>query len=303
VSRQQLTLRIGSADVARAEALLELAGAESLLLTDAGDDPVLEPAPDEQPLWPGVVVRAVFRDNVDLRELCTLLRAACVLEGDPEVAPLADADWLDAARQHFAPRAFGARLWLAPAHTEPDAGAAPTGRVTVRLHMGLAFGTGEHPTTALCLEWLDANVRRGDSVLDYGCGSGVLAIAAIALGAEHAWAVDHDPQALTASEENTRLNGVETRVEVLPPERLAQFTVNTIVANILAGPLTVLAPELARRLEPGGRVVLSGILERQIARVTAAYEPYFEGLASTVELGWARVEGRRRSFELSQGTA
>lgn len=290
MSRQQLTFSIAAADVPKAEALLELAGAESVLLADAGDDPVLEPGPDEHPLWPDVVVRAVFPASVDLEPLRAVLHDAYPLAGDLAVAPLADADWLDAARQHFAPRSFGARLWLAP----PSAAQAPAGRVPVRLHMGLAFGTGEHPTTALCLEWVDANVRAGDTILDYGCGSGVLAIAGLALGAERAWAVDHDPQALAATGENARLNGVEARVAVLPPERLEHFTVDSIVANILAGPLVTLAPELASRLEPGGRIVLSGILERQIERVTAAYAPYFDALASTVQLGWARIDGRRR---------
>jgi ribosomal protein L11 methyltransferase len=289
LERQQLTLRVAAADVPRAETLLELAGAESLLLADAGDDPLLEPAPDEQPLWPAVVVRAVFPANIDLAPLCRLLRDAFGPATDPSVAALAD-DWRNAAQRQFSPRAFGARLWLAPA----DSVAAAPGRALVRLHMGLAFGTGEHPTTALCLDWLDANVCPGATVLDYGCGSGVLAIASVVLGAERAWAVDHDPQALAATEENARLNGVETRVAIFPPGELPPLSVSTIVANILAGPLERLAPEFARRLAPRGDVVLSGILERQVARVVAAYEPYFDGITSTLELGWARVQGRRR---------
>lgn len=283
-------MRVAAETVPRAEALLELAGAEAVLLGDAGDDPVLEPLPDETPLWPNVVVRALFGADVDLHALRRVLRDTCAPAGEIEIAEIDEADWLNAARQHFAPRAIGRRLWLAPA----DAEDAPRDRKTIRLHMGLAFGTGEHPTTQLCLEWLDAHLEAGATVLDYGCGSGVLAIAAIALGGRHAWAVDHDAQALTATAENARLNGVETRIDIHSPESLPAVVADVVVANILAGPLERLAPAFAKHLPPGGPVVLAGILERQVDRVAAAYEPYFERLTSTAHAGWARLEGQRR---------
>jgi ribosomal protein L11 methyltransferase len=165
----------------------------------------------------------------------------------------------------------------------------------VKLHMGLAFGTGEHQTTALCLDWVDANVARGATVLDYGCGSGVLAIAALALGARHAWAIDNDPQAIAATHDNARLNGCTERLFVGAPGDLPSITVDVVLANILAAPLIALAGTFARNLAPGGSVVLSGLLERQIAQVTAAYEPYFERLAHSVRDGWVRIDGVRRN--------
>ncbi len=292
MSRQQLTVRIAAAEVPRAEALLELAGAESLALSDAGDDPVLEPPPNETPLWPDVELRALFGAAVDLGPLCRLLATSCTSASEARVAHLDDDHWHKAARQGFAARGFGERLWLAPA----DAPEVPAGLTEVRLHMGLAFGTGEHPTTALCLEWIDAHLRRGANVLDYGCGSGVLAIAALAFGARMAWAIDNDPQALAATSDNARLNGCAAgRLFVGTPDELPQITVDVVLANILAAPLVALAGVFANRLVPGGNIVLSGVLERQVAQVAAAYEPYFDRLEYSVRDGWARIDGVRRT--------
>jgi ribosomal protein L11 methyltransferase len=290
VSRLQLTLRVASANVARAEALLELAGAEVVSLADAADSPLFEPLPDEAPLWPTVIVRALSHGGAYLHSLRSVLQAACTPLGDIEIAPLADSSWLDAARQHFSARRFGTRLWLSP----PDGAPAPPGLTTVLLHMGLAFGTGEHPTTASCLEWLDARLEQGATVLDYGCGSGVLAIAALMLGASGAWAVDHDPQALAATADNARLNGITERLAVLAPAAVPSLVVDVVVANILAAPLVELAPRFARHVRPRGAIVLSGILERQVERVTAAYEPWFDGFASSVHNGWVRLAAVRR---------
>jgi ribosomal protein L11 methyltransferase len=291
VSRQQLTLRVAAADVPQAEAFLELAGAESLTLRDAGDDPVLEPPPNETPLWPEVEVRALFAAAVDLQTLCRLLETVCASATAPRVEQVEDDDWLAAARQGFAARRFGKRLWLAPA----DDPTLPAGFTGIKLHMGLAFGTGEHPTTALCLEWIDAHLTRGATVLDYGCGSGVLAIAALALGAREAWAIDNDPQAIAATHDNAALNGCTERLFVGAPSALPQIRVDVVLANILAAPLIVLATTFAKHLTPGGHVVLSGILERQVAQVAAAYEPYFCTLEQSVRDGWARIDGVRRS--------
>jgi ribosomal protein L11 methyltransferase len=291
VSRQQLTLRVAAADVPQAEALLELAGAESLALSDAGDDPVLEPPPNETPLWPDVELRALFAAAVDLAPLCRLLETSCASTSGVHVARLEDDHWRKAARQGFAARRFGERLWLAPA----DVFAVPAGLTSVKLHMGLAFGTGEHATTALCLEWIDAHLRRGANVLDYGCGSGVLAIAALAFGARMAWAIDNDPQALAAARDNALLNGCTGRLFVGAPNELPPVTVDVVLANILAAPLVELAGAFANRLVPGGRIVLSGVLERQVAQVAAAYEPYFDRLEHSVRDGWARIDGVRRT--------
>jgi ribosomal protein L11 methyltransferase len=183
-----LTLRVAAADAPTAEALLELAGANSLSLVDAADDPILEPAPAETPLWPDVEIRALFPASTDLARVRALLERSCASSHGFVTGSLDDEEWRAAAQRSIPARAIGKRLWLSPADDE----GVPAGFVGVKLHMGLAFGTGEHPTTALCLEWLDAALEPGATVLDYGCGSGVLAIAALALGADHAWAIDND---------------------------------------------------------------------------------------------------------------
>lgn len=290
MSRQQLTLRVSAADVPQAEALLELAGAESLALADAGDNPVLEPPPEETPLWPAVELRALFAAGIDLEPLCRLLASACACAGAPRITPVDDDEWRKAARRGFPARPFGNRLWLAPAE-DPS---VPPGRTGIRLHMGLAFGTGEHPTTALCLEWLDARLVRGATVLDYGCGSGVLAIAALALGARSAWAIDNDPQAVTATHDNARLNGYGANLFVGTPDELPQITVDVVLANILAAPLVSLAGTFARCLAPGGKAVLSGLLDRHVAAVAAAYTRDFEHIEHSVRDGWARLDAVRR---------
>jgi ribosomal protein L11 methyltransferase len=292
--RQQLTLQLDAAAVPTAEALLELAGAESIALADAGDDPVLEPLPETTPLWPSVALRAVFSADAELASVAELLRNVCAAR-NVKVTSVRDAEWQAAIRQVFKARAFGRRIWLAPA----DDATVPAGRIGIRLHMGLAFGTGEHPTTALCLDWLDAHVRPGATVLDYGCGSGVLAIAALALGASHAWVTDNDPQALAATRSNAELNGAEQQVTIAVPEALPAVTVDIVAANILAGPLIALAPHLAAHLRPGGALVLAGILSTQAAEVTQAYAPYCTDFAQTTEQGWVRLAAIRRDASAS----
>ena len=292
--RQQLTLQLDAAAVPTAEALLELAGAESIALADAGDDPVLEPLPEMTPLWPHVTLCAVFAADAELASVGELLQSACAAR-NVKVTVLRDADWQAAIRQVFRARAFGRRIWLAPA----DDAAVPGGRVGIRLHMGLAFGTGEHPTTALCLDWLDTHVRAGATVLDYGCGSGVLAISALALGASHAWATDNDPQALAATRSNAELNGSAERITITAPEALPAVTVDIVAANILAGPLIALAPRLAAHVRPGGALVLAGILSTQAAEVAQAYAPYCTDFAQTTEQGWVRLAAIRRGESAS----
>ncbi|MEO8465872.1 MAG: 50S ribosomal protein L11 methyltransferase [Gammaproteobacteria bacterium] len=292
--RHQLTLQLDAAAVPTAEALLELAGAESIALADAGDDPVLEPLPETTPLWPHVTLCAVFPAGAELTGVGKLLESACAASA-VQITVLRDADWQAAIRQVFKARAFGRRVWLAPA----DDVAVPAGRIGIRLHMGLAFGTGEHPTTALCLDWLDTHVRPGATVLDYGCGSGVLAIAALALGASRTWATDNDPQALVATRSNAELNGVAERVTIATPEALPAVVVDIVAANILAGPLVALAPLLAGHLRPGGALVLAGLLSTQAAEVTQAYAPYCTDFAQTTEQGWVRLAAIRRSASLS----
>jgi ribosomal protein L11 methyltransferase len=161
------------------------------------------------------------------------------------------------------------------------------------LDPGLAFGTGTHPTTALCLEWLDRHPPAGLQVLDYGCGSGILALAALRLGAASAIGVDHDPQALEASEENARRNGLGERLRVYLPDDEPRIPADLLLANILAAPLIDLAPQLARRVRPGGAILLSGILQEQAEAVAAAYRPWFELAPPDRRQEWVRIEGRR----------
>lgn len=288
MSPQRLTLRLAAADVPKAEALLTLAGAQTISLRDAADDPVFEPEPSTAPLWPNVTVEALFARGVDLVPLSALL-AAEFRDSSVTSGTIEESAWRPAL-QPVQARAIGARLTLAPAE---DA-AVPSGRAIIRIHMGLAFGTGEHPTTALCLEWLERHVESGITMLDYGCGTGILALAALALGARTAYAVDNDPQALLATSANAELNGAVERLFVGPPDRLPAVTVDVLAANILAGPLVALAPTFAERVAPGGMLVLSGILEPQAALVAAAYAPAFGELERTTRDGWVRLTGRRQ---------
>jgi ribosomal protein L11 methyltransferase len=285
-----LTLEIAAADVPRAEALLTLAGAEAIALRDAADAPVLEPEPGTTPLWPRVTLHALFALDVDLPALRDLL-ATTFSQAAASIEDLPEAAWQPNLQQTVKARAIGTRLWLAPA----DDAAAPADRIAVRLNMGLAFGTGEHATTALCLDWLERHVTAGSTVLDYGCGSGVLALAALALGAANAFAVDNDAQALTATRANAELNGAAERLLVAAPDALPCVSVDVLVANILAGPLVGLAPTFATLVRPGGWIVLSGILEAQAAHVATAYAPWCDTLEHAVRDGWVRLAGRRNA--------
>jgi ribosomal protein L11 methyltransferase len=295
VSRQRLTLRLAAAEVPRAEALLSLAGADTIALRDAADDPVLEPEPSTAPLWPNVVLEAEFTAELDLEPLRALLSSAFPAAA-VTVAAVDESLWQSRVAEAIEARPIGARLWLAPADDEN----VPADRHVVRLHMGLAFGTGEHPTTALCLDWLERHVEAGTTVLDFGCGSGVLALAALALGARYAYAVDNDNQAVLATNANAALNGVAERLFVGAPETLPAVAVDILVANILAGPLIALAPRFAQHVAAGGRLVLAGILERQAGEVAAAFAPYFEDLAPATRDGWTRLTGRRKAVNARQ---
>jgi ribosomal protein L11 methyltransferase len=289
VSRQRLTLLLTAHDVPRAEALLTLAGAETLSLRDAADAPIFEPDASTTPLWPRVVLEGLFPQGADLAALRQLL-AATFRDAAVTVGALDDSAWHAGLRQAVKARPIGARLWLAPAEDRD----APSDRLVVRINMGLAFGTGEHPTTALCLDWLERHVA-GGTVLDYGCGSGILALAALVLGARFAYAVDNDPQALAATKANAALNDVAERLFVGVPETLPTVAVDVLVANILAGPLVELAPKLAERTAAGGTLVLSGILEAQAARVAAAYAPHLTNVEPMAREGWVLLAGSRKS--------
>ncbi len=285
----QLTFDVGSADPAPIEETLTSLGATSVTLEDAADDPVLEPAPGETPLWPTVRLRALFREDADPRAieagLVELLPPATLLRFEV----LEDRPWERAWLRDFHPMRFGRRLWVCPDGQAADDANA----VRLALDPGLAFGTGTHPTTALCLEWLDGSELRGCRVIDYGCGSGILAIAALKLGAAGAFAYDIDPQARLATRDNAVRNGVADRLTIAATAPQEPESCDVLVANILAGPLTELADRFATLLRPRGRIALSGLLHEQVESVAVAYGPWFMIGATTVRDGWALLSGSR----------
>jgi len=289
-----LSIRLSSA-ATRVETLCDVladAGAVAVTLCDAADTPVVEPAPGETPLWPLVDVDALFALDTDLGTLRDRLRSALDPKSSDvplEVRFVEDADWSQTWRNHTNAYRFGGRLWVVPRDAEAPADDA----VVLRLDPGLAFGTGGHATTALCLDWLAGRSLCGWSVVDYGAGSGILGIAALLLGADHVTAVDHDPQALVATTANATYNGIPSgQLEVVAPEAVARTTHDLVLANILAGPLMALAPRLTELVKPGGRLVVSGLLIHQVDAVTGRY-PEFEFAPALVRDSWAMVEGIR----------
>ncbi|MFZ5654680.1 MAG: 50S ribosomal protein L11 methyltransferase [Pseudomonadota bacterium] len=289
---RELHLLAGGDAAERSAEALFAAGALAVTFTDAGDRPILEPPPGTTPLWEQVCITALFDGGVDPDQVWRALAAAL----GPGALPagrwteLGERPWAELWREHFRPRHCGGRLWICPswcAPPDPDA-------VNLRLDPGLAFGTGDHPTTALCLEWLAGRPLAGARVLDYGCGSGILAIAACLLGAARATAVDIDPQALTATRDNARRNRIaEQRLAVGDPAILAGERYDLILANILANPLLELAPRLAGLAAPGAALCLSGMLSGQWPAVAEAYRPWFELRPSTARGGWVRLAGTR----------
>lgn len=291
---QQFSMALDGLDAERVEAALERAGALSVTLTDAGDEPVLEPAPGETPLWRNTRVTALFDPDIDMANVTRRLAAALGVDELPRwsMEPLADREWEREWLRDHRPMRFGERLWICPHDAD-----APEHGIVVRLEPGLAFGTGTHATTALCLEWLDGLELEGSTLLDYGCGSGVLAIAALSLGCDRAVATDIDGQALTATLENARRNGVSDRLSVVAERVSIDETFDFIVANILAGPLEMLAESLVTRLSSGGELALSGILSGQVNKMQSAYGRWidFEPPVTRLEGGqtWALLKGRK----------
>ena len=275
------------------DALLQ-AGALAVTLEDAGDQPVLEPAPGETPLWVRTRITGLFDAQTDIEVVKGQLRRFLHAVILPEccLTQLEERNWVRTWMDHFHPMRFGQRLWVCPTNQIPPEPEA----INIRLDPGLAFGTGTHPTTALCLEWLDGAHLAGQTVLDYGCGSGILAIAAAKLGAKRVWAVDIDPQALLASDDNAAENEVENRIELANPTELPEnLRVDVLLANILAGVLVRLAAVFGQRVKPGGRLVLSGILESHADTVQAAFECNFNFDPVRRREDWVLLEGVRRN--------
>ncbi len=286
----QLHLTVNREAAPEAEALLESLGALSVTLTDAEDEPMLEPAPGATPIWSRTRVTGLFPGDHGEEALRRRVEAVLPEKAGIALEPLEEQPWERAWMEHFRPQRFGHRLWICPTGMQvPEADAA-----VVDLDPGLAFGTGTHPTTALCLQWLDGASLTGKRILDYGCGSGILGIAALKLGAAEVVAVDHDPQALAATRENARRNGVADRIHAVPPEQAPARQADIVLANILANVLAELAPTLLSRLVRGGQLVLSGILEEQAESVSAAYGPGIDFAPAARLDGWVRLEGTRQ---------
>ena len=285
-------------DAAHAEALsdaLMAAGAISASVEDAQAGTELEtpqfgePGSPTTPLWEISRVIALFEPADDLRERieAALIEARLTVPADMSFEEVAEQDWVRLTQSQFDPIRISDRLWIVPSwHVAPD----PTA-INLELDPGLAFGTGSHPTTRLCLEWLETNVDPGVSVLDYGCGSGILGIAALKLGAGDVLGVDIDPAALMAAADNAARNAVAMRLQ--PSSAPLEETFDCVLANILTNPLMLLAPLLTARLKPGGRLALSGVLESQAGQVITAYAPWLPLRVGATHEGWVRLEGMK----------
>jgi ribosomal protein L11 methyltransferase len=274
---------------------LALLGAEAVTFQDAGDQPIYEPVPGELKFWQETIVIGLFNHELQPEPILAYLEDQQIsgLIKSFSLKEIADQDWERTCLEHFKPIQFGKRLWVCPSWQTPvDAKA-----VNVILDPGLAFGTGTHPTTALCLEWLDQHINNQTVVMDYGCGSGILALAALKLGAEQVIAVDNDPQALEATLKNSQRNpDVAQGLVAYFPNEINELNISAdvLIANILAAPLIELASRFADFTHPGSDLLLSGILVEQVEQVISAYQPWFYFKRPIIQRGgWARVEGTR----------
>lgn len=265
-------------------------GAQAVTFMDAKDVPVYEPMPGETPLWGETEVMGLFDAETDPAPTIAFFQQIFGENVGYKVEQLEDKDWVREWMDHFHPMQFGERLWICPSWRDvpnPDA-------VNVMLDPGLAFGTGTHPTTALCLQWLDGLDLTGKTVVDFGCGSGILGIAALKLGAARVIGIDIDPQAIQASRDNAERNGVAGQIELyLPADQPQDVEADVVVANILAGPLRELAPLIAGHGKPGSLMALSGVLESQAPELEAIYGQWFEMDPTAVKEEWCRLSGRK----------
>lgn len=292
----QFVMNLDTLNAATVEDVFNRHGACSVTLSDAGDNPLFEPDVGETPLWADTCITGLFSADANLEELESSLLGALQLTRLPahRIERLADRAWEREWLKDFAPMRFGERLWISPGEHDID----QEGAVVIRLDPGLAFGTGTHATTALCLDWLDGLQLKGKTMLDYGCGSGVLAIAGLKLGCAGATAMDIDPQAIIATQQNAASNEVSERLCVVgcPGEISGEFEV--VVANILAEPLVKFAESITSAISGHGMLALSGVLCEQAASVMAAYEPWiaFDEPTFREQDGqtWSRLTGSRR---------
>lgn len=272
--------------------LLTELGAAAVTFEDGADQPLFEPDPGETKLWNNTRIIGLFDAGVDMPTIIEALKNSLgeLAPQQFQTNPLEDKDWERAWMDNFKPIRFGKNLWICPSWHTPDEPNA----TNVMLDPGLAFGTGTHPTTALCMEWLDANPPVDLDVVDFGCGSGILAVAAALLGAKHIEAVDHDPQAVLATNDNAEKNHVSDKINALLPRQFEDKPADLILANILCNPLLELAPRFAGILKPGGQIVLSGILAEQAELILQRYTEWFELQLPIQQDDWVRIDGVRR---------
>ncbi len=268
---------------ALSDTLIE-AGALSVTLEDAEDNPVFEPLPEEIILWEKTLVSAVFPADHLLDKLVLQLQVI-YMDMRYQIEPIVEKDWEKVWIEESSPLCFQNYLWVCSSVCEPTEPNQPV----VRLDPGLAFGTGTHPTTALCLDWLATNPPKKKLVIDYGCGSGILAIAALKLGAKRVYAVDHDSQARTATKNNAAINQIDPKAIKILSQHAALPLVDVLLANILANPLVELSAYFATRVKSKGQIVLSGILVDQFPLIYSAYQPYFASIESKEQDGWLVV--------------
>lgn len=287
----ELSVRVSRQNAALVETLLQNQPVLAVTLTDDADDPVLEPGVGETPLWPSVCVTALFSGNTETAPLAQMLSLVPGIDRPQQVnfRKFDDQQWERAWLDRFQAMQFGRDLWIVPG----DQAAPPEAAHVLRLDPGLAFGTGTHPTTRLCLQWIDGHDFSGQTVIDYGCGSGVLGIAAAIKGADSVICVDNDPQALTATRDNAARNGVADKLLAVAPGQFEPAKADVVLANILAGPLIDLAPVLLAALAPAGELVLSGILEEQAMAVTSAYRVEIPQMDIGLDDGWVCLHGCR----------
>lgn len=295
----QIRFEVTKADVDLVETLVESLGAVSVILDDAADQPLLEPLPGETPIWDQVIVTGLFNDDeddpIDAEGLVSFVKAqAPTVRGFYEY--LEEQVWERAWMDHYEPIQCGDRLWIVPEWLQ----APNPNAINLKLDPGLAFGTGNHASTFLCLQWLDGEDLAGKTVIDFGCGSGILGIAALLLGADKVYATDIDPQAVLATRQNAEVNGVADRLWVGLPEdfdqQLPDVRADVIVANILAGPLAALAPEFAKRAQPHARIALAGLISEQVEGLRETYAPWFDlNELAMREENWCRLSGARHN--------
>lgn len=282
---QQITITVDQPAVDSLVDFFNEHEALSVVLQDAADHAIFQEAPEETPLWPQTKIQALFSLETNLDPL--LLTLKCDFP-DIKIAieTISDQNWVATSRDHFQPQHYADRLWILPSWYDDKEYSG----TLVKLDPGLAFGTGTHPTTALCLEWLAQHPPKNLSVIDYGCGSGILALAALALGASHVTAIDHDPQALTATKNNATLNSFVNKknLELYLPEKTPTITADVVIANILANPIISLANILKNLLAPQGKLILSGFFNIDVPRIQKIF-PEFKTESVETKEQWARL--------------